>query len=86
MEATSSTLPKADALAGTPIPIDMSVTNPGSTSLMISNVKLLGAEGAVADPTLPVTIAPGAAATIPVTVTYYPSSPLVDAGDLRLFD
>jgi hypothetical protein len=73
-------------VTGTPLPISLSVTNPGSTPLTISNVKLLGADGAVVDPTLPVTIAPGATATIPITVTYDPSSPLVDAGELRLFE
>ncbi len=71
----------------TPIPITLTVTNPSdSRPLTISDVKLLGAEGAVVDPTVPVTIAPGATVNIPITLTYDPSSPLVDAGELRLYD
>jgi hypothetical protein len=87
---TPSTLPQQqqDAL-GNPVAneIVLSVTNPSdSKPLTISDVKLLGAEGAVVDPTVPVTIAPGATVDIPITVTYDPSSPLVDAGELRLYD
>ncbi len=79
-----TTLPKE---AGTPIPVTLNVTNPSDGDpLTVSDVKVFGAEGAVVDPTVPVTIAPGDTATIPIAVTYSPSSPLVDAGELRLYD
>ncbi len=85
--SSTNTLNSLPPVAGEAIPITLAVTNPSdSNPLTISNVKLLGAEGAVVDPTLPVTIAPGATAEIPITITYSPSSPLVDAGELRLYD
>jgi hypothetical protein len=86
---TPAPLPRHDAEAGTPIPITLNVTNPagpGGPDLTISEVRLVDANGTVLAPALPVTIEPGETAQIPVTVTYEPTSPLIDAGELRLFE
>ena len=87
---STNTLNSLPPVAGSAIPIILAVTNPSdSKPLTISNIELLGADGTVLAPSLSpdgVTIAPGTTANIPITVTYDPDSPLVDAGQLKLYD
>jgi hypothetical protein len=71
------------------VPTVLQVTNPsdsrpltvGGVSLVDGDGGLLGSNGLVG---APVQIAPGA--TAPVTVTFAPDDPIVDASGLRLFD
>jgi hypothetical protein len=65
----------------------LNITNPSDRPLTISGAQLLGSNGSLVTATdlnPPVTIEPHA--TVPVTFTFDPTAPLVDAGQLRLLD
>ena len=65
----------------------VNITNPSDRPLTISGAELLDSNGSLVtatDLTDPVTIDPHT--TVPVTFTFDPTAPLVDAGQLRLLD
>ena len=65
----------------------LNITNPSDRPLTISGAELLDSNGSLVtatDLTDPVTIDPHT--TVPVTFTFDPTAPLVDAGQLRLLD